>query len=182
MTAIVGLVDGNRVIMGADSCGSTASYRGTRADPKIFKHRHWLVGFCGSYRMGDILRYHVNWPAPIISMDVRAVVVRSVVPAVREALKEHGWLKKEHERESAGSFLVATGNRLFAIDPDLQVGEVSSGEDATGSGMYYALGSLYATRKTKLKARARVRAALEAAAEYDPYVRGPMKLMEVRGW
>lgn len=57
MTCIVGLVDGDRVILGGDSAGIAGWHLQLRADEKVFRNGPYAIGFTTSFRMGQILRY-----------------------------------------------------------------------------------------------------------------------------
>lgn len=60
MTCIVGLVDNGVVYMGADSLGSNYQSKTVRNDKKVFKLKDSdkaVVGFAGSYRIGQLLMY-----------------------------------------------------------------------------------------------------------------------------
>ena len=58
MTCIVAIVQKGDIYMGSDSLGST-SYGDTtvRKDDKIFVNREYIIGYCGSFRMGQLLKY-----------------------------------------------------------------------------------------------------------------------------
>ena len=62
MSCIVGLIDKKRVFIGSDSYGATETCQVQRVDQKIFHvsgHKNAVIGFAGSFRMGQILQYHI---------------------------------------------------------------------------------------------------------------------------
>jgi hypothetical protein len=93
------------------------------------------------------------------------------VDAVRDCLDVGGYSRRQSNQESAGTFLVGYGNRLFRIDEDYQVAETLDGFDAIGSGSQVALGALYACQH--LDPKERVFQALLAAERFNAAVRAP---------
>jgi ATP-dependent protease HslVU (ClpYQ) peptidase subunit len=178
VTCIVGVVEGDRVFMGGDSAGvcSNSYSLVVRADQKVFRNGLFVFGFCGSFRMGQLLRYSFEPPKHPRRMDVYRYMVTLFIDEVRKVLKAGGFAKKEHDVEEIdGAFLVAYRGRLFEIDSDYQVGEAVDGFGATGCGAAIAQGALYVSQGVEPKKR--VRAALEAAERYSGGVRRPFYVM-----
>ena len=171
MTAIVGVVHDGQVHIGGDSAGVSEWSLTVRADSKVFTNGPYAMGFCGSFRMGQLLRYTLATPEP--DSDLERFMATTFIDAVRECFKTGGWLKKENEREEGGLFLVGVQGRLFRIDDDFQVGESADGFAAVGSGEEFALGALYATARSRMAPRKRIKLALEAAERFSTGVRGP---------
>lgn len=175
MTCIVGIVQKGKVYMGADSAGTDAYYnQQIRRDPKIFRNGDLLIGYCGSFRMGQLLGLGLNAPTPKANQKPENYMVSELIPVIRTLLKENGYAKVENNVEEGGQFLVGYDGRLFNIESDFQVGESDDSFDACGAGAPVALGALYATRKNP-KPRDRMKLALEAAARFNASVRPPFK-------
>lgn len=170
MTCIVGLVDGGVVHMGADSAGVGGWGLTPRVDPKVFRTGPYVIGFTTSYRMGQILRYHVDLPVPRPGVDLMRHMVVDFVGAVRDGFNAQGFAKHDSKQEQGGQFLVGIHGRLFLIDSDYQVGESSAGFDTVGCGHAYALGAMGVTRGDP---RRRVLRALRVAERFSAGVRGP---------
>lgn len=178
MTAIAGLRHGGRVYIGGDSAGSNGWTLSVRKDAKVFASGPYVLGFTTSYRMGQILRWSFDPPAPPSRpRDLERFMCSTWINAVREALGAGGWLKKESEREAGGVFLVGVSGRLFRIDDDYQVGESAGTYDAVGSGEMVALGALAATANLDMVPSRRIRVALAAAELHTASVRGPFKVV-----
>lgn len=173
MTCVVGIeVDGG-VLLGADSIASNGVDACIRCDRKLIRLGPYAFGFTTSWRMGDILRYHVVLPSPPRSGLHRHLVTK-VIPAVREAFKVHGWAAKEPEAPG-GEFLVGVHGSLFTVHADFQVARSAHGYAAVGYGASPALGALCAT--SEYEPRVRARAALEAAERHTVYVRRPWRFL-----
>lgn len=176
MTAIVGLTHDGSVFIGGDSAGVDGFGSLTvRADAKVFTNGPYAMGFTGSFRMGQLLRYTLTAPQP--EGDLARFMATTFINAIRETLKDGGWAAKENEREEGGTFLVGVHGRLFCIEGDYQVGEAVDGFAAIGAGQEIALGALYATARSRMNPHRRVRLALEAAERFSAYVRGPFAIV-----
>lgn len=177
MTCIVGLVHGNRVLIGGDSAGVSGWDVDIRADTKVWATSGWAYGFTTSFRMGQILRYRLE--PPKVTGDLDAYLPTTFIDHVRSTLRDSGWLSTTNGRDEGGTFLVGHAGRLFEIDDDLQVGESVHGFSAVGCGAQVARGALYAAPRG-LPPRRKVELALEAAAALNMGVRGPFHIVEAR--
>lgn len=181
MTCIVAVAQGGAVVMGGDSAGVVdGGYAITvRKDPKVFALGELVLGFTTSYRMGQLLRYALKVPPREPGQDAYEWMVAKFVDAARACLREGGFIEKEKERESAGTFMVGMAGRLFTVMSDFQVEESAEEYAAIGCGEYYALGSLYTT--PRYSPRERVMIALAAAEKHNAGVRRPFVVAEVAG-
>lgn len=177
MTAIVGLVHDDRVLIGGDSAGVGGWTVTHRRDCKVFVTGPYVLGFTTSYRMGQILRWRWEPPKPKPTENLDRFMCTTWIDSVREALKDGGWAKKDSEQEKGGEFLVGIRGHLFSVDDDYQVGEQADGYDAVGSGATLSLGAFAATANLDMDAEKRALVALEAAERHNIGVRGPFHLV-----
>lgn len=179
MTCIVGLVGADRIYIGADSAGTDSQMGQTiRRDGKLFQNGPYLIGFSGSYRVGQLIQY-AGLPEPAQNDDLPRFMVTTFIESVRQILKAGGVAQKKEEVESGGFFLVAIRGRLFNIASDYQVGESADPFDATGSGERSALGAMYAMKDATLGPTVKITTALEAAERYHAAVRRPFVIREL---
>ena len=144
MTCIIGLVDENKnIYMGGDSAAVKGYTIVTRKDPKVFKKDNVIIGFCGSWRMGQLLRWSFKPPIKTESIDIEEYMNTSFINSIRKCLSSGGFLTKKDGEERGGVFLVGIEGRLFRIDSDFHVGENLSNYDAIGCGEEFALGAMY---------------------------------------
>lgn len=165
MTCIAGIraKDGT-VYIGGDSCACDTDSVVVRRDPKVFRtNGGLLLGFCGSYRLGQVVRYHMPAfdPTPYSAFEA---MVTQFVPALRATVEKHG------VDEDDWSLLVAYNGGLFEVCDDYQVGESADGFAAIGSAYTYALGSLHSTAGHPER---RIRKALSAAVRFSKTVLPP---------
>lgn len=180
MTCIVGLVHQGAVLIGGDSAGVAGYSITARVDQKVFTRHGYAFGFCGSFRMGQLLRYEAELPDPadpLMSSNPDGFMVAAFIPLVRKALKAGGFTSVEDNVETGGLFLVGVRGRLYAIDSDFQIGRSRDNYMAVGCGEDLALGALRATRKQDLEPRQRIRTALDAATHHSAGVCRPFKIV-----
>lgn len=179
MTCIVGLVADSKVYVGGDSAAIGGLEINLRSDEKVFYNGAYLIGFAGSFRMGQLLRYRFKPPVRRPDQGLYSFMVNDFVDAVRDCLKDGGYARRSNDAESGGFFLVAVEGRLFEIEADYQVAEPLERYYAIGCGAQVALGALAAT-EDKLPVQ-RVIAALEASAKHNAGVRGPFVIEVLEG-
>lgn len=150
MTCIVALVTPKGAIMGADSAVSNSDVKLTMSDPKIRDFNGTLVGYCGSINVGRAIFRMIEKDQPT---DIAGYI-------------EHAMLSKANQQ---ASFLVIQNRIIWELDMGAAI-SLQDNYAAIGSGMQYALGSLYHSAKS-LKD---VMNALNAAENFAPDVRGPM--------
>lgn len=178
MTAIAAMADGTVTWIGADSAGVSGYDLTIRADEKVFTTGPYVLGFTSSFRMGQLLRYRLEPPAPPEDgMDLMRFMVTDFTDAIRECLKTGGWAKKENEREEGGVFVVGVNGRLFEVWSDYQVCARADSYAAAGSGENYILGALHATEGLGLEPEKRLLTALEAAERFSTGVAGPFRIV-----
>lgn len=177
MTCIVGLVHGNKVLIGADSASVGGLDIQNRRDVKVFINGEFVMGCTSSFRMIQLLQYSLHPPKRHPDVDVMRFMVTDFIEAVRKCFREGGFTSKKDDTEIGGTFLVGHAGRLFRVDSDYQVGERADGFDSVGCGEPFALGAMRCTRDWG--ARDRVQNALETAAHFSAGVRGPFGFAEI---
>lgn len=176
MTCIVGIATGDKVIIGADSAGVDGLDISNRKDVKVFKNEGLVIGCTSSFRMIQLLQYMLHPPKRHPETDAMRYMVTDFVEAVRTCFRNGGFMTKDREAETGGTFLVGCAGRLFQIHGDFQVAERADGFDACGCGDSYALGAMASL--PGLEPRDRLTAALEVAAHFSAGVRGPFVFEE----
>ncbi|TJW14425.1 MAG: hypothetical protein E5W82_10640 [Mesorhizobium sp.] len=156
MTCIVGLVDNGKVYIGGDSAAITGDSIEIRANRKVFRNGPYVIGFTGSYRVGQMLEY-ASLPK-LTCKDVMAHLVLNVVDKL-----------KEISGKDIDELLIGHGGRLFKVSSDYSVAEYAS-YAAAGVGGQYALGNFHGGVGAP---ELRVQAALEAAQTHCAGVRAP---------
>lgn len=191
MTCIVALTDGKTVWLGGDAAGTDSSQMtlDIRADPKVSVHEEngvsWGLGFTSSYRMGQLIRYHLSLP-PITKKDhedLFGYMVTKFIPELRDILRQGGVLESKDGAESCGEFIVALMGKIFSIDSDFQVASYDDPFYAVGSGGPFALGAMKALEKFRASGKidplTQVEEALAASECFSAGVRRPFTVVTV---
>lgn len=184
MTCIVGLVivglvdkETGTVYIGGDSAGSADTFISIRADEKVFNNGPFIMGFCGSFRMGQLLRYKFDPPRQTVNQDDMKYMVSTFIDSVRKCFGENGFGKTPDKDDNRGcTFLVGYNGKLYTIMSDFQVAQLHDNYYAIGSGADLALGSLYST--VGLKDEDRITIALEAASKFNSAVAAPFVVVK----
>ncbi len=180
MTCIVGVKTGDECWMGADSAAADGWEVRAVKQPKLF----WLdsgrftIGYTTSFRMGQILQYHLQIPLqeePQNAQNDFAYMVRVFVRAVRDCLRGHGFTKIENSQEEGGTFLVAYRGDIYEICSDFQVYQSADNLYAIGCGAGYALGAMYTLDPPPQE---RCKVGLKAAAHFSGAVIKPFVVLE----
>jgi hypothetical protein len=175
MTCIVGIEHEGGALLACDSMTSDHYSADVSAVPKLFRIGEYAFGFTSSWRMGDLLRYHLALP-PVPRGRLHRHITASVVPLIRACFKDGGFATTKEGAESGGTFLLAVRGHVYQITDDYQVGRSTWGYAAVGSGAVAARGALSAL--TEGDPRTRARAALVAAERHTAHVRRPWRFME----
>lgn len=173
MTAIVGLVHGNRVYIGGDSLGSNSYTKTEYVEPKVFHNGEFLIGYTSTFRFGEIVE-HLFVPPERggNSGSDKAYLVSKFIPALRACLEESKYTAESHEGRS-GVALIGYQGHLYKLQDDFSILENTAGYDATGSGEEVALGSLYTSYSlVQDDPEFILRTALSAAGHHVPSVGG----------
>jgi len=182
MTCIVAITDGSRIVMGADTGGvnyAAAEYYEISM-PKVFhagEDGAYLVGYAGSYRLGQLLHYELSWPELGETFDY-PFVVKEIVPRIRACLEEHseyGRPKSAGERE----WIIVVGalGKIFTVSCHFDVLQSKKNYVSIGKGRLTAIGSLATTEKLESSPGKRIEVALDAAATVIPGILRPYKII-----
>ena len=184
MTCIVAIAQNGVVYMGADHAASDdkSGWILSRKDPKVFKVGQYGIAFTDSFRMGQILQY--NWSPPKYTptktnSGLDKFMRTKFVDSVKDAFRAQGFGSQVAGQEDEGGiFLIGVCGRIFTMDEDFHIGENVLNFMAEGSGGAIALGALHATKNQK-NPQLRMKAALEAAAEFNMAVKAPFSYIKV---
>lgn len=180
MTCIVGMTHNGKVWMGGDSAGTAGNMnQRIRADKKVFVKGEFIIGFCGSFRMGDLLKHTFEIPDTAEVTDPDKFMVNQFVDALRNLLETENKKAGLSDRDKLyPSILVGFRGRLYNVESDYQCGRPEDGFDSVGSGSSVAVGAMHGSRSIK-SPRKRIEAALEAAARNDAAVRPPFHILNL---
>lgn len=179
MTCVVGLMHKGRVHIGVDSSSIQGWTRRTTNLKKVFRSGPFLLGYTTSFRMGQLLEHHLEVPKQTDDQTDMQYLVVEFIERARKLMKDRGYSKVEANAETGGQFLIGYRGRLYSVQNDFQVGEMSDGLDAIGSGSDYALGAMKALET--LPPTQRIKKALQITAHFNMGVCGPFYVRSIGG-
>jgi ATP-dependent protease HslVU (ClpYQ) peptidase subunit len=186
MTVIVGVEHEGNVYLGGDSAAVSGWTLQRAADPKVFRHANgFLLGYAGSFRLGQLLRSAFRPPPPAVGEGADAYLAGPFMEALRAMAKEYGYKAATEsptgDRHSSDrwSLLLAFDQRLYGVHSDLQVTRMAEGYGAIGSGDDIALGALAVT--SGVNPRARIRRVLAAVDRHNIGVEPPFVIVSGKG-
>jgi ATP-dependent protease HslVU (ClpYQ) peptidase subunit len=171
-------MEDGKIYMGADSAGVADCDVRIRSDEKLFLNKNMLIGYTGSYRTGQLLRFSLKIPTQSNKNDYEYMCT-SFIDSVSKILEEKKCATIENNEIRTDEFLVGYKGKLYRVENDLQVGIKLANYDACGSGENYALGSLYAMAEYDFTPEERVLKALETAHEFSCGVRPPFTMKKL---
>lgn len=178
MTLVVGYTDNNTVYMAADNSINWDNQFLMTTHSKILSLSinsknpiQFLVGFSGSFRMGQLLEHSFNIPS-IEDTPVYKYMCIYFVPALIKLFEANRFLYEQNNTISGGTLLIGIKGSLFLVQEDFSVIETTNKYAAIGCGETYALGAFNALEyiSTSISVESRIKAALTAAATFSPYV------------
>ena len=170
MTCIIGYAHDAHVYIGADSMASNGYESRVTALRKVFRVGPFLIGYTTSFRMGQILQYHLEVRAQQDGESDERYMVVAFAESVRECLKVRGYSRVDSNNETGGRFVVGYKDRVYEVASDYQVNHYNDGLVAVGAGADFALGAMYAL---DLSPKKRILKALAISADLSPSVQGP---------
>lgn len=181
MTCIVGCERDGVVYIGGDSAAISDLDIVTRSDEKVFINGPLIIGFTNSFRMGQLLRYALDVPDHDPRMETMKWIVVDLVDAFRKTFSDKGYLTKENDVETGGTFLMGYQGKLYYVDSDFQIGHHIDGYAACGCGESYALGVLHHLNKNnpKMKPEDVLKHALDAASYHSGGVSKPYTILSL---
>lgn len=170
MTCIAGVVEKGTVYIGSDSIATNGWNSLISQVPKVFRKGDMLIGYCGSFRMGQLIQYALKVEPQTDEQDDMEYLVTTWTNAVRTCFRDGGILKADSGVETGVELLIGYRGALYQTAEDFQVNRYGA-IAAIGAGEQYALGALRALNEQPPKKR--IEAALKIAGELSAYVTGP---------
>ena len=183
MTCIVGIKEKNKVYIGGDSAAVADLSVSVRTDTKVFKNGKFLIGYAGSFRLGQIMRFHFKPPKHEKGKSDYEYMCVDFIKKMQKTFAESGFdgENRRQEKQTSGQMLVAYRGELYEIYEDYQVGISADPYNSIGCGSDLALGALYTLHKAvpKMPAEQKVAIALDAASTYSGGVLPPYNILSV---
>ena len=182
MTCIVSLKQDKKIYIGGDTAAVAGLSVNVRLDTKVFKNKKMLIGYAGSYRLGQLMRFAFKPPKHEKGKDDYEYMCVDVIRSIQKCFAKHGFdgQNKKDEKETSGQMLIAYKGTLYEIYEDYQVGISADPYISIGCGSDLALGAMYALHASpngsKLPPEEKIKIALSAAAKFSGGVLPPFNI------
>lgn len=187
MTCIVGLVEKDKLWIGADSIGTRGNESTVLASPKVFQNGSFLFGCAGSPRHAQILRTSLfNPPKQKDKQSDLEYLIIDVVGHIRSIFAEQGALEQVLVKtdQHASEYLIGYGSRIWMLENNFQLIDSVEPFGAVGCGSQYAKAVLGALEHNDFgkgfSAKKKLEIALVEAERNDPFVRGPFHFLKMK--
>lgn len=167
MTTIVAIQFADGVVIGSDSLVTADRKYSHPKMCKVTTTGPYLIAGSGEVAACDIVQHIWEPPIPTIAdkKDLYHFMIAEVIPSIKKCFKENEYKWDTEDDETKFAFLIAIEGEVFEISDDLSVCLDAAGFYGIGSGSSLALGAL--------RAKAELTAALQIAADVDPYTAPP---------
>lgn len=178
MTCIVAVEHEGKIWMGGDSAASREEDIVCRSNEKVFINGEFIIGFSGSFRIGQLLQYAFKPQKQSRNQTDMEYMVVDFIDSLRRLCRDKGLLMEEKEGEAHDSeFLVGYRGRIYVIESDFHVGRPIDSYAACGSGASYAMGAMYVLNEQLISPEEKIHEALSASAKYCTGVREPFTIL-----
>jgi len=179
MTCVIAFEHEGKIYMGCDSAAAASWDIRISKVPKIFRVGEFAIGYTSSFRMGQLLNYHLEPRERKDKETAMEYMVSGFIPAARTCLKDGGYTLVESNRESSGNFIVVYDGDIYEVYDDFQVNSFSDNIHAVGCGGNYALASLCTQKilNLQLKPRKAIELALDVSARFSNGVSAPFTVV-----
>jgi ATP-dependent protease HslVU (ClpYQ) peptidase subunit len=177
MTCIVAVRKESSVLIGTDRLSSNGWTGDIGGRAKVFRNGDYLMAACGSIRFAHILQWGFEAP-PCDSWDVWRFMSTTFDKALRKALSDAGWNRKDDGNDTGANFFVAYKTHLFEFHSDHCFVVIEDPYIATGSGGAFASGAMHAAFSAGKSPEEAAKIGLEAACKHCITCRGPFDFME----
>lgn len=175
MSCVVAVIQDGVIYMGGDSLAiDDDSNQTVVKDEKVFYktvglRQKMLMGFCGNYRIGNIMKHTFRCPKRLSNDTIEQYVYDRFIVALKEAVK--------NENFEDTSLLLGYEKNLYVIEDDFSVVCPVNPYTAIGHGAPYALGALSVLFSMETQAQMKIERSLTAASEHSAAVKPPYLIL-----
>jgi len=181
MTCIVGINTGSKIIIAGDRIGSDGFTYG-QYDKKVFKKDDFIFGVYGSYRVMQLIKHKFAIPKMKVGQTADDYLFNDFTDAFIELIRNNNCAVKKDNIDTMGEAGIIFGfkDKLYTMDNNFQILSNSKGYEASGSGRYHAIASLYSTQDLNIIAEDRLKKAIICASEFVLSVDSNVDMVELR--
>lgn len=122
MTCIIALQTDKELYIGGDLLASDFHTKGKMKSDKVFCVGDFIFGFCGSFRMHDLLRYSFSPPERSVNEDTMTYIVNAVIPTIKATFANGGYGTHPVDSDNVGgNFIMCYEGVVYEIQDDYSV-------------------------------------------------------------
>lgn len=140
MTCIVSFLYNNEIILAGDKSGSNGFLKVNIKEPKVFHKKDFMIGYCGSFRMGQILKYVWEIPKRKVDQTTENYIYIDIITSIKKCFKDNGF--GDEDKNKFGNFILCYENRIFEVQQDMSILEHEMNIVCIGSGEYHAVAAV----------------------------------------
>lgn len=176
MTCIIGLEEGGKAYVGADSMQIEGLDNAISTNKKIFRRNGFIFAHTGQCRGTQIMKYLID--IPLIDDTDEEFIFKHISEPLRMKMKEIGYSEiKDNIEMHRDRWIVAHKNKVYLINSDWEVARKANGLAVGGCGGDYATGAMFAL-KNILPPKKRIERALKISAKCSVGVGPPFVIWE----
>ena len=179
MTIIAAYKDNEGYWIGSDSC-TFWGYVKIDCGTKLIENKNYIMGLAGLSRYKEIIKDN-RYLIPEINkykdlQDLRESIQEKIITEAKTkqiASSDQETLRHDFE------LLLITKIGIYKIDGNYGITKMLENFAAIGHGNDFALGSLYSSKKNKIKGKIAVTTAIKSAIKYDIYCAGNVHIKKL---
>jgi ATP-dependent protease HslVU (ClpYQ) peptidase subunit len=179
MTCIVGINTGSKIIIAGDRMGSNGFTYGQYHE-KVFKKDEFIFGVCGSYRVMQLIKHKFAIPKMKVGQEANDYLYNDFTDAFIALIRNNNCaVKKDNIDTMEAGIVFGFQDKLYIMENNFQILSNNKGYEASGSGCYHAVASLYSTQDLNITPEDRLKKAIVCASEFVLSVDSSVDMVEL---
>jgi len=180
MTCIVGINTGSKIIIASDRMASNGFTYGQYSE-KVFKKDDFIFGICGTPRIAQLIKHKFAIPKMKVGQIVDDYLYNDFTDSFIELIRDNNCaVKKDNVDIMDAGVMFGFKDKLYTMEGNFQILSNNKGYDASGSGCYHAIASLYSTQDLNITAEDRLKKAIVCASEFVLSVDSTVDMVELK--
>lgn len=181
MTCIVSYKSKGKVYIGGDSAESAGNFIAVRADKKVFKIKNILIGYAGSFRCAQLVKFSFVPPSHPKTMSSHAYMCSLFIPELQKVFEKHNIFPSDDKTVSELQLLIGYKGEVYLMDFDFNIGIPSDCYSSIGASNEVALGAMFVlnSQQNNLSPEEMITVALEASVKFTTSVKPPYTIMSI---
>lgn len=190
MSCIVAYNNGDYIYFGSDSIATSNDYsQEVFKDSKIFIKNEMLIGYCGSIRAGQIIKYDFNIPFHPEGFSDMEYFCCLFFPKLLEKFNNREFFYYEDNKSEdinnnnnkTPPLLIGYKKKLYLIGEDFQIIESSKNYSCIGSASDYALGafSLIERLNINISPEEKIYTVLDSVSDLSYVIKPPYNILKI---